>query len=458
MFMEHPMGLWNVDYITIKGGNNSYLRLGSVTTTQRDALPAIDGTLIYNKTTSTIQGYYDGSWVDWSAAGAGSDTTAIHDDTAGEIVAITEKTSPVGADEFLIEDSEDSNNKKSVKFSNLGSAGVPMKTSEAITIYVDTGGNDSTGDGSSGNPYLTVNKAVAHYLKCYPYIAHDCAIAIGAGTFTLTSAIDLAGLAIFGSLTFTAKDTSDNLLYDRGTADAGGGNNELDDTSKSWDVDEWNGGWVAIIKGTGAGQVRTISDTTATKLTVSVNWTTNPDATSVYVLSATKIDGNAAVSGCFTASRIDNVKLTGLYITGATGWQILNYYGFNWRVTAGLIDGSTTDNGIFQSGGSMNIRGTWVRADGIGILGQYQAALELASSGENAMCVIAGNAGTDTGLEANYSAAIYTSAGNITFVDWNKGIYAHNNSVVGNGLGQTFVNCTTNADPAAASDASFIEA
>lgn len=50
---------------------------------------------------------------------AESDANAIHNNTAGEIVAITEKTSLIGNDEFIIEDSADSNNKKSIKASAL---------------------------------------------------------------------------------------------------------------------------------------------------------------------------------------------------------------------------------------------------------------------------------------------------------------------------------------------------
>ena len=50
---------------------------------------------------------------------AGVDTTAIHKATAGEIISITLKGSPVGADQILIEDSEDSNNKKAIQISSL---------------------------------------------------------------------------------------------------------------------------------------------------------------------------------------------------------------------------------------------------------------------------------------------------------------------------------------------------
>lgn len=49
----------------------------------------------------------------------GADATAIHDNEASEISAITEKVSPVFADIVLIEDSEAANVKKRVQFANL---------------------------------------------------------------------------------------------------------------------------------------------------------------------------------------------------------------------------------------------------------------------------------------------------------------------------------------------------
>jgi hypothetical protein len=49
----------------------------------------------------------------------GIDTTAIHKATPAEISAITEKASPIGADLILIEDSADSNNKKRIQISSL---------------------------------------------------------------------------------------------------------------------------------------------------------------------------------------------------------------------------------------------------------------------------------------------------------------------------------------------------
>lgn len=55
-----------------------------------------------------------------SQAGGGSDATAIHVSTGGEIAGITEKTAPVGADLFVIEDSAASNAKKKLQLLNSG--------------------------------------------------------------------------------------------------------------------------------------------------------------------------------------------------------------------------------------------------------------------------------------------------------------------------------------------------
>jgi hypothetical protein len=51
--------------------------------------------------------------------GGGLDTTAIHKATAGEIAALTDKILPVEADMLVIEDSENSSNKKRLSVGNL---------------------------------------------------------------------------------------------------------------------------------------------------------------------------------------------------------------------------------------------------------------------------------------------------------------------------------------------------
>ena len=49
-----------------------------------------------------------------------TDFDAIHDNVAGEIIAITEKPIPTADDVVIIEDTADSNNKKRVLVGKLG--------------------------------------------------------------------------------------------------------------------------------------------------------------------------------------------------------------------------------------------------------------------------------------------------------------------------------------------------
>ena len=72
-----------------------------------------------------------------------------------------------------------------------------------------------------------------------------------------------------------------------GTATAGGANT-LTNSAKTWAVNQWANAYQArITAGLGIGQIRPVASNTGTALTVSSNWTTAPDATSVY-----SIEGN----------------------------------------------------------------------------------------------------------------------------------------------------------------------
>ena len=56
-----PIELRATDQVKI---TQSPLRLASYTSTQRDALTAANGDLIYNTTTNKFQGYANNAWVD----------------------------------------------------------------------------------------------------------------------------------------------------------------------------------------------------------------------------------------------------------------------------------------------------------------------------------------------------------------------------------------------------------
>lgn len=73
----------------------------------------------------------------------------------------------------------------------------------------------------------------------------------------------------------------DTEVKDTGTATAGAAAT-LTDSGKAWTTDDKKHWFVKITGGTGSGQVRKIASNTATVLTVTPNWTTNPDTSSVY--------------------------------------------------------------------------------------------------------------------------------------------------------------------------------
>lgn len=58
----------------------------------------------------------------------------------------------------------------------------------AVTVYVTKSGSDTTGDGTSGNPFLTIQKAVNSLPKCLG--SYHAQINIGAGTYEERVVID----------------------------------------------------------------------------------------------------------------------------------------------------------------------------------------------------------------------------------------------------------------------------
>lgn len=73
------------------------------------------------------------------------DNHAIRDDTQGQIAGITLKGAPIGADVILIEDSADSNNKKSIAISSLPTGGGPH-----ASTHENGGGDEISVAGLSG--------------------------------------------------------------------------------------------------------------------------------------------------------------------------------------------------------------------------------------------------------------------------------------------------------------------
>lgn len=103
------------------------------------------------------------------------------------------------------------------------------------------------------------------------------------------------------------------VSYDSGTASSGGATTLVDST-KAWATDQWIAYQVRITGGTGIGQIRPITDSDGTTLTVAT-WTINPDATSTYVIEG---DENAIyLMG-------NNVTTTVKYSISGNSWANLS--------------------------------------------------------------------------------------------------------------------------------------
>lgn len=99
----------------------------------KNPMVALDRVLIEDSENSYSKKYAAISGI---PAKDGADSSAIHDDTAGEIAATSLKASPTTSDYLLIEDNADSNNKKSITISSLPA----QAGGDSSAIHDDTAG------------------------------------------------------------------------------------------------------------------------------------------------------------------------------------------------------------------------------------------------------------------------------------------------------------------------------
>jgi hypothetical protein len=134
----------------------------------------------------------------------------------------------------------------------------------------------------------------------------------------------------------------------------------LTQTGKAWTASQWINSQVRITGGTGAGQIRTITASTADTLTVAT-WTTTPDVTSTYAISGNDnflyYMGNAAVAmyrydiAANTWSTLSpGVARAGAPNVGMSGHWIHSVAGSDWNVENAILNGryiySFRGNGI----------------------------------------------------------------------------------------------------------------
>ena len=173
-----------------------------------------------------------------------------------------------------------------------------------------------------------------------------------------------ASIATDGKLVSTPSWlNSGYYAFATGTATAGGAST-LTNTGKAWAVNSWTNYQIRIVSGTGAGQIRTIASNTATVITTSTAWTTQPDATSVYSIEGNDdfiyYIGNNAVT-LFRYSNTSNTWTTlsptaARSVAPGAGMSAHWIYGetnTDWTNESVIINGRRIYS--FRGGGSVNI-------------------------------------------------------------------------------------------------------
>jgi hypothetical protein len=121
--------------------------------------------------------------------------------------------------------------------------------------------------------------------------------------------------------------------YDSGTATAGAATT-LTDSGKAWGTDVHIGRMVRITGGTGSGQVKNISNNTATVLTIggrSGDWATTPSTDSTYIIyDGPPVETDKATSGSTTT-----------FVVSGASWATNKWAGFSLEITAGAQSGNT---------------------------------------------------------------------------------------------------------------------
>ena len=327
-------------------------------------------------------------------------------------------------------------------FDHAGHTGFASASESDKIIYVNgNSGSDTNGGTSWGDAYATFMKAI----NSLPSInTKDIEIRIAPKTGGYNEDIDLAGHINVGTITIKAMNKDNEELYDNGTA-TGGGSNYLDDTSKSWSADQFNGGKIFIYDGTGEGQIRDISDTTATRITVSSNWDTNPDSTSRYVIL-----GLVKVNGTFKNYNLNNFYMYGLSFSVNQSGYAADFTGVNNQYVYYCQFLNPTDDGVHISHTMIKGWYNYIKAKD-----ELNSILHISfAEYPRASLLEAETTGSGTGLlcASRSYVDMWSNAGYTCFKNLNYGIRALASTYVQYGSRCTYLNCNTNYTPSGSDD------
>lgn len=134
------------------------------------------------------------------------------------------------------------------------------KTTESITLYVETTGSDTTGNGTASSPFATIEKAISLLPK---HILHDVDIIVGEGNF---AGFRLDDFNVYRGGHLNVEGTIGAFSPATGNASGtatGGDTNTIIDSGQSW-TDSDLIGKLALV----GGEYRWIKSNTATEIEI----------------------------------------------------------------------------------------------------------------------------------------------------------------------------------------------
>ena len=209
--------------------------------------------------------------------------------------------------------------------------GVESATKEDVTYYIDPAGNDTTGDGSAGNPWRTL-QYVWEYLP--GVINHDVVINCGAGTYYETNdiligkKIGTGSFIVYGEVNVVADAGGTPFVCTGGSNVNVNGYGEFVVSGAGWSTDAYAGMFVRIITSTGPSDTVYIkyfpihSNTADTLHTSPLNITPNANTTfdivkfDSHFTSATAAAPTVGINRIFifdNSSQAYSIKNDGLY-------------------------------------------------------------------------------------------------------------------------------------------------
>lgn len=389
---------------------------------------------------------FDGT--SWHLVGAETGLTAVEDDSSpklgGNLDAAGNSISNLGSLNYkhVVGDTI---------VRTLSIVGV-QGTKQTETIYVDGASGSDSNDGSAGAPLATIQKA----LEILPaHIDHDIYIAVNGPTLTYSGTLDFSGLDITARLYIVARDASGNDLFDYGQATSGD-TSTLTDSSKSWATNQFANCTVFIVRGTGAGQSRTISSNTATELTVSAAWDTVPDSTSHYMIFGPTI--SASSGNVIRGIGINNVTVQGFKIECSGEETVFLQAANAWEFVACRFENTSTSRSVnvyVQANSRVAFQSCSFKADS----GSNDIALavrEMSSAWIKTCFFEATTTGAGRGLMVYRNSFASFETPRSYFKNLEYGVYASSGGIVLKGSVCTYSGCTTDYSPSGASDPCYI--